>query len=292
MRLPALFASSLGLGLGLAVVLAPSTASADIYEPNNVTYKPSGLLVPVDSSASGEEQLYTLFKDRGENITSTTWWADAQITPTAFSPLCGFTATFVLNEAGSHFGLAWYNETGTAPAASDLHLLVPANSAVGTTFTGTAIKSDPNYAGGLVGFALIGGETHYTNSAYDTECTNTGVCNPAGHWITALMYASTVTPNAYYICFEDGGTSSSGWNNDGDFNDDLRRRRAAVRHGQAGDLRGGPHAVHGVGHHLPAAQPAGVDGDVQRARRRLQRRGGRRRDLPDGRGLRDGHVRA
>jgi hypothetical protein len=35
------------------------------------------------------------------------------------------------------------------------------------------------------------------------------------------MYASTVTPNAYYVCFEDGPTSSTGWNNDGDFNDDV-----------------------------------------------------------------------
>ncbi len=85
-------------------------------------------------------------------------------------------------------------------------------------FTGTAIKSDPAYMGGLVGFALVGGETHYTNPAYDTLCS---ACNPPGHWITALIYASTKTANAYYICFEDGGTSSSGWNNDGDFNDDV-----------------------------------------------------------------------
>jgi MYXO-CTERM domain-containing protein len=35
------------------------------------------------------------------------------------------------------------------------------------------------------------------------------------------MYASTVTPNAYYIGFEDGGTYSDHWGNDGDFNDDV-----------------------------------------------------------------------
>ncbi len=136
----------------------------------------------------------------------------------SFSPLCGFSATYVLNQAGSHFGLAWYNDTGTQPTAADLHVLVPANSAVGTMFNGTAIKSDPAYTGGVVGFALVGGETHYTNDAYDTVCTS---CSPPGPWITALMYASTVTPNAYYICFEDGPTSATGWNNDGDFNDDV-----------------------------------------------------------------------
>jgi MYXO-CTERM domain-containing protein len=206
----------LGSALTLALALAGGSAAADIYEPNNVQTPPNGLLVPIDSSP--EVQLYTLFSQRGENID---WHNDAHVTPNAFSPLCGFTATYVLNQAGSHFGLAWYNETGSQPQASDLHVLVPPSSAVGTMFTGTAIMNDPAYTGGLVGFALMGGETHYTNTAYDNVCSDPSVCNPAAPWITALMYASTVTPNAYYICFEDGATSSNGWNNDGDFNDDV-----------------------------------------------------------------------
>jgi len=189
-----------------AVTLAAATAAASVTEPN-------GLSVPIDSSP--EIQLYTLFSQRGENIN---WQTDAHTTPNQFSPLCGFTATYVLNQAGSHFGLAWYNDTGTKPTAADLHQLVAANSPVGTTFNGTQIKNDPNYSGGVVGFALIGGETHYTNDAYDTICTG---CNPMGPWITALIYASTVTPDAYYICFEDGSTSATSWNNDGDFNDDV-----------------------------------------------------------------------
>ena len=197
-----LVSASVALALGLVA----TTAAANVTEPN-------GLAVPIDSSP--ETQLYTLFSSRGETID---WQADAHITPNVFSPLCGFTATYVLNQAGSHFGLAWYNDTGTAPTAADLHQLVAANSAVGTTFSGTVIKSDPAYTGGVVGFALIGGETHYTNDAYDKTCTS---CSPPGPWITALMYASTVTPDAYYICFEDGATSATGWNNDGDFNDDV-----------------------------------------------------------------------
>jgi hypothetical protein len=192
---------SVALALGLV-----ATAASAVTEPN-------GLAVPIDSSP--QIQLYTLFSNRGENIN---WQTDAHPTPNQFSPLCGFTATYVLNQAGSHFGLAWYNDTGTQPTAAELHPLLPANSPVGATFSGTVIKSDPAYTGGVVGFALIGGETHYTNDAYDTKCTS---CSPPGPWITALMYASTVTPDAYYICFEDGPTSSTGWNNDGDFNDDV-----------------------------------------------------------------------
>jgi MYXO-CTERM domain-containing protein len=193
------------LAFGIALALSTGTAFATVNEPN-------GLVVPLDS-ANGELQLYTFFQQQGESID---WQADAHTTPNAFSPLCGFTATFMLNQAGSHFGLSWYNETGQPPTT--LIPLVPPNSPVGYTFNGTAIKNDPNYAGGLVGFALVGGETHYTNPAYDNLCSG---CNPAGPWITAMIYASKKTPNAYYIAFEDGGTSAFGWNNDGDFNDDV-----------------------------------------------------------------------
>jgi len=207
----------LALASALALVALAPSASALEYEPNNVETPPNGLLVPINSGPS-EVQLNAFFTSRGEGID---WINDAHTTPNAFSPVCGFTATYVLNQAGSQFGLAWYNETGTAPLATDLHILVPAGSAVGTMFTGTSIQSDPAYLGGTVGFALMGGETHYTNDAYGTVCTDTSVCNPAGPWITALIYASTVTPNAFYVAFEDGGTSADGWNNDGDFNDDV-----------------------------------------------------------------------
>jgi MYXO-CTERM domain-containing protein len=198
---------ALSLAISTTLVFGASAALATTTEPN-------GLVVPLDSN-NGETQLYTLFQSLNDPVD---WKADAASTPNAFSPLCGFTATFVLNQAGSHFGLAWYNETGQKPQASDLHIIFPPNTPVGSMFTGTSIKNDPAYAGGLVGFALVGGETHYTNAAYNNVCS---ACNPPGPWITAVMYASKSTPNAYYIAFEDGATTSSGWNNDGDFNDDV-----------------------------------------------------------------------
>jgi MYXO-CTERM domain-containing protein len=198
---------ALAAPFAVAVLTSGRSAGATVTEPN-------GMTVPVDGM-NGEIELYTFFPSQGENIN---WQTDAHDTPNQFSPLCGFSATYVLNQAGSHFGLAWYNDTGTAPQAADLHVLVPANSPVGTMFNGTSIKNDPAYTGGVVGFALVGGETHYTNASYDNQCSG---CNPPGPWITALMYASTKTPNAYYVCFEDGPTSASSWNNDGDFNDDV-----------------------------------------------------------------------
>jgi hypothetical protein len=193
--------------IGLVLGLAPSAARATATEPN-------GLVIPRDSM-NGETQLYTLFTNRGEPID---WIADGKTTPNSFSPRCGFGATYILNEAGSHFGLAWYNDKGTAPSAAELHVIVPANSPLGTTFSGADIIKDPAYGGGQIGFALIGGETHYSNPAYDNVCS---ACSPAGPWITAVIYQSKLSPNTYYLAFEDGATSASGWNNDGDFNDDV-----------------------------------------------------------------------
>src|SRR5262249_9104182 len=104
---------------------------------------------------------------------------------------------------------------------ADLHEIVPAGAPLGQVINGVTIKNDPAYKGGLVGFALeVGGSeiAHFTNASYDINCTS---CNTPGHWITAIVYPSVVTPNAYYICFEDGTTTYYGWSNDGDFNDDV-----------------------------------------------------------------------
>jgi hypothetical protein len=194
----------------LAVATLSSLASATTTEPN-------GTVVPLDSM-NGEEQLYTFFSSRGEGID---WLKDAHTTPATFSPLCGFNAQFVLNQAGSMFGLAWYNADGltAAPTGSDLHTIAPAGSPVGYSFTGTDIRKDPAYKGGTIGFALIGPPTpHYSESKWDVLCTS---CSPAAPWVTAVIYQSTLAPNAYYIAFEDGDIGPSSFGNDGDFNDDV-----------------------------------------------------------------------
>ncbi|MEB2310522.1 MAG: hypothetical protein OZ921_05125 [Sorangiineae bacterium] len=196
----------LGAGaLGAALTLTLS-ARATITEPNGAVY-------PVDS-ANGEIQLYTLFQQRGEPID---YRVDGQSTPATFSPLCDFKATFVLNEAGSHFGVGWYN----APASSrpqpgvDIYPILAPNSPVGTVINAADIRNDPNYLGGAIGFALLGGQTHYSEPEWNPEYA------PGQPWIMAIIYASKVTPNAYYLAFEDGNVSGASFNNDGDFNDDV-----------------------------------------------------------------------
>jgi hypothetical protein len=181
--------------------------------------QPNGNIMPVDS-ANGEIQIYTLFQQRGEAINYQT---DASTEPTVFSPLCDFKATFLLHESASNLGVGWYNVDPAAvapPTAAEIHIIVPAFTAVGTVILGTDIKADPAYKGGLIGFAIIGSgfQIHYSEQKWNPICSG---CNPPASWITAVSYVSKVTPNAFYLAFEDGdvGATPNSFNNDGDYND-------------------------------------------------------------------------
>ncbi|AKF03637.1 MYXO-CTERM sorting domain-containing protein [Sandaracinus amylolyticus] len=205
---PSRFASFV-LCLPLLVSLV-SLARAQVTQPN-------GMVMPRDS-LNGEVQLYTLFSSRGETID---FQADGESEPALFSPLCDFRATFLLRESASSYAVGWYNADparATPPDASEIYTIVPAGAPVGTVITGADIRGDARYLGGLIGFALTGGQTHYTEARYNPVCTGCATPNP---WVMAVIYRSTVTPNAFYVAFEDGsvGSQPSSFNNDGDYND-------------------------------------------------------------------------
>jgi MYXO-CTERM domain-containing protein len=189
---------------------------------------------------------------------------DAQITPGTFSPQCGLTGTIVLHGGGCQNELGWYNATenpATKPADNQIYTLVPANirkpAAPATCgpqdvccpedfcplatrmttqplsqhdwanplpdFAGN-IRTNPNYKGGLIGFALKGvAGSQCTQTKYSQAELNDK--NAAGMpWITTLIYQSVADPQAYYIAFEDLPTCAMSWKgcnqqNDGDFND-------------------------------------------------------------------------
>ena len=199
----------LALAVAAALVLSTASALATVSEPN-------GLVVPTDSSVGKEVQLSEYFSSVGEPLDEK---ADCHTTPDTFSPLCGFSGTFVLNEAGSHFGVGWYNvDPAATTPPTDIHVIVAAGAPVGTTFSGTDIRKDPAYKGGNIGFALLGGQTHYSEQKWNVVCT---ACTPASPWILALIYQSKKLPNAYYLGFEDGSVTGDSFANDGDFNDDV-----------------------------------------------------------------------
>ncbi|HVU03499.1 MAG TPA: hypothetical protein VHE30_17190 [Polyangiaceae bacterium] len=183
-----------------------------------VTNNPDGSQVP-RLSTGGEIQLPALFSSRNDPVD---FLVDSHTTPATFSPLCNFKATFVLHQAGSNRGVGWYNvdPNATTPPV-DIHVIVPAGTPVGTVVDSATIKGDPAYAGGLIGFALVDGQTHYSESKWNVVCTNPLSCPTPGPWILALTYQSKNTPNAYYLAFEDGTVDAFSFNNDGDYNDDV-----------------------------------------------------------------------
>jgi len=201
---------SVALGLGISAFILVRAAWA-------VTNEPDGSQVPRDSN-NGEVQLYTLFQNRNDPVD---WLADAHTTPATFSPLCNFKATFVLHQAGSNPGVGWYNVDPAAtvpPAATDIHVVVAAGTAVGAVIDSAAIKGDPAYKGGLIGFALLGSQLHFSEQKWNVQCL---LCSTPGPWILSVTYQSKSTPNAYYLAFEDGNVSALSFGNDGDFNDDV-----------------------------------------------------------------------
>ena len=197
--------------------------------------------------------------------------ADAHTTPGTFSPQCGLSGTIVLHGGGCKNALGWYNATeNPATVPTTIYPLVPANltlpppngiSCVAGDFCPLAtrmttqpqytwadplpdfaanIRSDKNWAGGLVGFALIGvpngqcPQTKYSQAELDNH-SPAGPPTNGAPWVTTLIYQSVADPSGYYIAFEDQPTCMASWRgcnpgsqtqalvapngNDGDFND-------------------------------------------------------------------------
>jgi hypothetical protein len=89
------------------------------------------------------------------------------------------------------------------------------------------IKTDPNYKGGYVAFALIGNPSaRCKQTKHSMALHNVKSAQNNQPWITTLIYQSTVDPSGFYIAFEDLPMAPESWKvptggatNDGDFND-------------------------------------------------------------------------
>jgi hypothetical protein len=202
----------------LALIVAHAAhASAQVIEPNGVS-------VPLAPAGSTEQSLQAYFDARmpPEAIDAV---ADASAEPSTFSPLCGFEAELVMSQSSSPAGLAWYNVPDDANAApSATYPILTETTATGATISSAAIRQDPNYAGGLIGFALTkfsGQPIYYSEPARNAECT---ACSMPGHWTLMLAYPSSLEPTTYYLAWEDWeGANESNWPDDGDFNDKVFR---------------------------------------------------------------------
>jgi hypothetical protein len=176
---------------------------------------------------------------------------DAHTTPGTFSPQCGLAGYIVLHGGGCRNALGWYNATdpATAPAASQIYQIVPANlqmappngiscadndfCPLATRNTNQApqhswamplpdfaanIRTDSHWTGGQIGFALIGSqnsgsgctETKYSQADINDH-SPPGAPTNGQPWITTLIYQSTTDPNGYYIAFEDQPMCMASW---------------------------------------------------------------------------------
>jgi MYXO-CTERM domain-containing protein len=196
------------------VVLSGARATAAVQEPNGVS-------VPA-TVANGEITLQSFFDSQMEGINAV---ADAATDPGAFLPLCDFQATLVLSQSQAAAGLAWYNQPAapTGPPAT-VYPIGAATLTLGQTITSADIRSSPNYAGALIGFALMKNMAPVYYSEYKRNVLCSG-CTAPDYWKMALAYQSRKLDNTYYLAFEDweGANSTSWLGNDGDFNDKVFR---------------------------------------------------------------------
>ena len=148
----------------------PSPSSRAAPAPRAVV-EPNGITVPAPPITPGcatvtcpagrvcedgrcEVRLQSYFDTNGEAISET---ADASTDPGVFLPLCDFAATLVLSESQAQGGLAWYNVPTTAPTAAPaaIYQIGPFPMLVGQVITSADVRTNPNYAGGLIGFVLL-----------------------------------------------------------------------------------------------------------------------------------------
>lgn len=206
--------------------------------------------------------LQGLFMSRGESID---YVKDAQTTPGTFAPQCLASVQLVLAAGGCPMGIGWYNVTPgstTPPSQDQLHALVPAQfpkcpatidpavaccddsdfcplASYDTTqmpqhrwsmpaYSSDLIRNDAQYAGGLVGFVLMGvGSVDGRCNQNKYSQVELNQLSPNGQpWVGALVYRSTVDPSSYYVGFEGLPTTAQSWkgqnnSNDGDFNDQV-----------------------------------------------------------------------
>ncbi len=239
------------VGLFLGGLTISSTARAAVTEPNGLVI-PAPLTATEVMVAASTNPLFpvvsldVLFQARGEAVN---WQTDAQKKPDTFSPACGFEAELVLRGGGCRIDFGWYNVVpGQTPTDAQIFPLITAAQIMalpleafqpgageripGLRFQATTILTDPNYAGGLIGFATRGRtgtfctQTHYSQQSLNQLCTNcTQSTDGDNHWIASVIYKSTRDPNGYYIAFEDLPTSPTSfagdgqYKNDGDMND-------------------------------------------------------------------------
>jgi hypothetical protein len=178
--------------LAALAALALASDAVALQQPNNK-------IIPVGPS------LQNLFNTLGDPINAL---SDAKVVPETFLPACEVEFEVLQRNAGYKNSFGWYNVTEQKPTLADLHQILSCNDGVGITKI-AAIKADPAYKGGEVGFFQATGacaDIKQPNSIYNiffSEVKWNPDAQQNNPFIHLIIYESVLNPRTYYFAWED-----------------------------------------------------------------------------------------
>jgi MYXO-CTERM domain-containing protein len=209
MRLSLARLSTLVVAVGCLV--APTEARAELKQPD-------GTVIPVTP------RLQEVLTAEGESIDPLT---QAAATPETFDPACSLVFSVVARASAQRDGFGWYNVTGKKPAPSELYSFLACDDAAGTTRP-IAIRDDPRYLGGRIGFFEA------TPEGKPGDCVTFGPNGPDPATLGYIFYSEKAynEDNSYHLLILDSGKYKNAFyfawedlktGNDNDFEDLVTR---------------------------------------------------------------------
>lgn len=225
--------SAIGCSGGNPSGLAPILACSCLDPGCNIGGPcPTPTTCPTGQNGTCEMTLYHVFNDNScipSRYSGLDPWTEASTDPETFYP--SETLNFTVASRGTaifHSIFGWYNVTGSAPSADDLHVMFDCNAATGASIM-FDIRHDPAWAGGRIGFFLITPESrtshgtcqgnnccatldrfragtgyiYYSEMKYNSDFIST---NP---YIHLIIYQSHITDRKFYFAWEDTYNTSS-----------------------------------------------------------------------------------
>ena len=193
--------------------LALLGAASVARDAGAVVTQPDGTVVPEPTNLLTD--VFTAAGDGTINVTT-----DAAVLPETFKPACSIKFNLV-SRGGAGFRniFGWYNVTGSKPPVSDLHVILDCSPA--PVSVDVAIRKDPAYKGGDVGFFLVTPENGSfgscpslpdnigdvgggsKNAIYYSEAGLNPDSSAASKHVHLLIYDSKAFTPAFYFAWED-----------------------------------------------------------------------------------------
>ncbi|MGZ3448042.1 MAG: DUF4114 domain-containing protein [Polyangiales bacterium] len=199
--------------LGWTVALLAALVSVVPGEAVASVKQPDGTVVPTPVA-----DLQGVFTANGDPTIDPV--VDAQVVPETFKPACSIKFNLISRGGAAYKNIfGWYNVTGSKPPVSDLHVILDCSAAPKSV--DTAIRKDPAYKGGDIGFFLVTPENGSfgmcpslpdnigsvgggsKNAIYYSEAALNPDSTAASKHVHLLIYDSKAFKPAFYFAWED-----------------------------------------------------------------------------------------